>query len=558
MDRSPAFGIVVLAVFVGLAVLSVAAGGLAVSEDEPSANELTTTAAQAFDQSPLQNATVVTEDGLTISLSRTETVVNTPVTLAASGADDGEWTVTDPAGDSLDIRAGRAGTVSVQPERPGNHTVRFATEDAVVTATFSARERTAGIEEFAPRLHFHEDGPYRPTRIEAIVENAVLRQADTGTVDSEPTIFDIANRDGSYYLELEGSQEEFPAFQAAFSPTIYANHIPNVSFEGDTYDMYQYWFIYTYDPKHSFARLGDHQADVEQASILVDQDGDPAYVAPAAHGGMAIAPYDQFAEDGRVNLYPEHRSHATYLRDSSQFVGNDLQVYEYWTDDSAACHEVADFESTFYSEFTGSAETWNPDGDGGTPYELIELTGGELWASYEGGFAAAPGSITGPHQRTEFEEPSDRLVDGCPDHEHVVGSITVDSVTIDDGAGEVSSTVENQGGKPHEFWVSVEADESVLAAEPVAVGTTRWASVHGTNSTTLSFETETEDLSVELWLHPPDTREAFDRKDSVAIEDGAVADADRELPRWLQVGMGVLVVTAGSWLYERRRRRLIG
>lgn len=486
-----------------------------------------------------------------IRLSRSSTVVGTPVTAGLADGSDGAWALVAPAGSDASLRENR-GAVTVQPDVTGSYELRAETDGGEYSATFTARERTDLVERFAPRIHFHEDAPYRPTRLEALVENAQLRRGDGDVVDETPTLLDLAGRDDSHYLSLQGSQSEYPEFQQAFDPTVYANHVPNVTFEGETYDVVTYWLVYSFDPKHGFARFGAHQGDVEWVSVLVD-DGEGEYVVPATHGGLTIAPYEQWAEDGRLDVYPEHRSHATYLRDSSSFDGNDLQVYEFWSDGSAACDAVATFESTFYSEWTGDAESWHPstagDGEGAIEYDVVELTGDEVWASYEGGLAESPGSITPPHDRTEFTDPGASFEGACRDRNKVRGSLSVDSFDLESGEGVAEVTVENSGGVPHEFWVTAETDE-VLAAEPVRVGTSRWETVGMTNSTELRFETDTDDLSVELWLHPPETRVDGDREDAVTVEDGTPQESDG-LSRWLLVTLGVAGVAAVSYGWER-------
>jgi len=75
-----------------------------------------------------------------------------------------------------------------------------------------------------------------------------------------------------------------------------------------------------------------------------------------------------------------------------------------------------------------------------------------------------------------------------------------------------------------------------------------------TNSTELRFETDTDDLSVEIWLHPPETRVEGDREDAVRIEDGSPQESDG-LSRWLLVTLGVAGVVAVSYGWERNLTR---
>jgi hypothetical protein len=383
----------------------------------------------------------------------------------------------------------------------------------------------------------------------ALAENANLRRGSGELVTEGPlTAFDLAGRDDSHYLELPDSRSAYSTYEAAFEPTIYANYVPNVTFEGEQYAAINYWFVYTFDPKHGFARFGAHQADVEWTTLLL-QDGDPVWAFPAAHGAETRAPYEQWAgADGRLDLYPEARSHATYLRNTAAFDGAGYQVY-------GSCGEVARFESTFHSEHTGSAETWSHDGSTGTEYTLVELTGNESWASYAGGFSNSPSSITGPHQRGHFDEPAGALDGACPDHERVEGSLTVDDVTTSDDGGTVDVTVANDGGTPHEFWVTVESTNgTVLGAESVRVGTTRWSLVSGEASATVSFEGTASNLTAQLWLHPPETRREADHVESTQIvENGEVVAGGFSLPFGVPIAGGVAVVVLSAHLYRRWR-----
>jgi hypothetical protein len=496
-------------------------------------------------------ATQSSEDPVEIRRSRADTVVNTPVTLDAVGEfDSHEWTVIDrPAGSNAQLRNVTTGVVSLQPDRPGEYVVRVRADGRTGRIAFDARAQTAVIAAYAPRLHFHPETTYQPTRVEALFENADLRRAGGDSVTEGPlTAFDLANRSDSHYLDLQGSRSAYPDYQEAFDPTVYANYVPDVTFEGEQYAAINYWFVYTFDPKHGFARFGAHQGDVEWTTVLL-QDGEPAYAFPAAHGAETRVPYDQWAgADGRLDLYPEHRSHATYLRNTSAFDGAGYQVY-------GDCGELARFESTFHNEHTGSAETWSPDGERGTEYTLVELTGNESWASYAGGFSDGPGSITGPHQRGIFEDPDGALAAACPDHEQVRGALAVDGVSVSDDGGTVDVTVTNDGGKPHEFWVTVERpDGTVLGTESVRVGTTRWSLVNGEASTTVAFDGNASNLTAELWLHPPETRRDADRVDSAQIvEDGEVVAGGFELPFGAVVLAGVAAVVLTGHLYRRWR-----
>lgn len=478
---------------------------------------------------------------LTAESSRSSTVVGAPVWVRASGGSAAiEWTVRDaPEGSEATIRDRSARVTSIRPDEPGSY-VLAATDDESATLEFEVDPRSAIVERFAPQIHFHEETEYRPTRLEALVENARLRR-DGETVVSEPTVFDLAGRDDSHYLELRGDESDYPTYQEAYSPTVYANVTPETEYGGETYAAVTYWFVYTYDPKHGFASFGAHQADVESMVVLIDDDGRDAYVAAAAHGGMTIVLFEQAVSEGtHPDIYPEHRSHATFLRDTSAYDGDGYQTYSFWSDADADCGSINALESTFHSEWTGSNETWSHDESEGSGYQLVELTGTEVWTDYEGGLSDEPGSIQIPHRRQHYHDPGGRMADrGCPDHEQVSGVIEREDHVIDDGeAATVTVTVTNEGGKPHSFWVTVEpagddtetADNDPLALERVRVGTANPSLFGSGRSRSVTIEVEPpvaeRELVAELWLHPPDVRRPHDLADAtvpfrVANEDGS-------------------------------------
>jgi len=560
-SRGVRFGVVAAGVVLALVVLS---GAVATSSSAgPSTASTAGLSADATTTTPLAGDTptaggapsLATQQGangsVEIRRSRAETVVNTPVTLETVGDfERHEWGIVDaPAGSEATLRNVTAGVVSLQPDQPGEYEVQVSADGETGHVAFTARAQTAVLAEYAPRLHFHPETTYQPTRIEALAENANLRRAGGELVAERPlTAFDLAGRDDSHYLELPDSRSEYSTYEESFEPTLYANYVPNVTVDGEQYAAINYWFVTTFDPKHGFARFGAHQADVEWTTLLL-QDGDPVLAFPAAHGAETRVPYEQWAgADGRLDLYPESRSHATYLRNTAAFDGEGYQVY-------GSCGEVARFESTFHNEHTGNAETWSPDGSTGTEYTLVELTGNESWASYAGGFSNSPASITGPHERGHFDDPAGALDGTCPDREQVEGSLTVEAVELTDDGGTVDAAVANDGGKPHEFWVTVEdANGTVLGAESVRVGTTRWSLVSEEATVTVPFDGNASDVTAELWLHPPETRQEADRVASTqVVENGEVVAGGVFLPFGVPIVGGVAVVVLGAQLYRRRR-----
>lgn len=463
---------------------------------------------------------------LTVEASRSSTVVGTPVSVRASGGSGAyEWSVREsPDGSEATVRDSSGQVTSVTPDTSGSYVVELSSGGESADVSFEVGQRTDLVDRFAPRLHFHQDTEYKPTRLEALVENSHLRSGDQ-TVTESPSLFDLSGRDSSHYLELQGSESDYPGYQEAYPPTVYANVVRGTDYDGTTYDAVVYWFVYTYDPKHGFAGFGAHQGDVESLVVLVDDSGEGAYLVPNTHGGMTILPFEQAASDGtHPDVYPEHRSHVSFLRDTGEYDGDGFQTYSFWSDASADCGALDSTASAFHSEWTGSSETWAHDGSADTEYELVELTGDEVWSDYAGGLSDEAGSITIPQQRNQYDDPGSRAASrGCPDHEQVSGQIAYNSHQVDSQAGSAVVGVEitNDGGKPHPYWVTIaHADGGAVASRQVRVGTANPSVFDDgqTRSETIEFEPPSgaSELVAELWLHPPDVRRNHDFEDETS------------------------------------------
>ncbi|MDZ7731233.1 MAG: hypothetical protein U5K37_10365 [Natrialbaceae archaeon] len=472
-----------------------------------------------------------------ITVSRTTTVTGAPVTIQVPpGREPVGWEVRSaPAGSTADIHDTAARTTSIRPDVPGSYRLGHSRSNESVVVT--VENRSAIVETYAPILHFHEDGEYRPTRLEAIVENARLR-TEAGIVTENMTVFDLAGRDDSHYLDLRPGTGEQPhilpigdrdlahylglaedepqyqTYQAAYPPTVYANVAPT-TYEGEAYTAITYWYIYTWDPKTGFAKFGTHQGDVESTVVLVDSAGEPAFVAPYGHGGATMAPFETVETTAtHPHLFVERGAHATYLVETARFDGDGGQVYAHWSDSDAGCGDLIAFQSLFHSERTGSADRLDP-----AEYDLIELTGTEVWADYEGGVTDAPGSITIPHQRAHYTDAGADLEHrGCPVHEERSGWLEITDYETTDGTVTLEVTVGNDGGKPHEFWVTVvDGEGSTLASQSVPVGT-KSSRLFGDPVRTVSIEVtvdeSVETVTPELWLQPPSVRSEVDYLDA--------------------------------------------
>lgn len=451
-------------------------------------------------------------------------MVEAPVTVRAiNESDEFHWTVLDaPKGSEAEFHDSSEKVTSISPDKPGKYTIEVTSGNDAEQLSFKAEPRSDLIEEYAPRLNFHKDAEYRPTRIEALVNNSVLKK-DGEIVEENPTLFDLEDRDSSHYIELEGDDSYYPTYQEDYPETVYANVNRNTEYLGENYIGITYWFIYTYDSKHGFSSFGSHQADVESTMILLDpNEKNPVFVGSAAHGGITIVPFEQVAKDNRIDLYPEHKAHSSYLRDTSKYEGDGFQVYSFYLDSSSNSGSHDRILSAFHSDWTGSANRWTP-----RDYQLIELTGNEVWSTYRGGLDKKPESITPPHQRGQYKDQGTHMEErGFPNHEQVQGTISLNDYSTNEDSRTVDVTVANEGGKPHEFWVTIETENgNILDKKSLRVGTESPCFLtlglmggSKTREVELEFDTladENRDLSVELWLHPPKTRLSNDFEDKI-------------------------------------------
>ena len=446
-----------------------------------------------------------------IRLSRTQTVVGSPVTL--QGPDGVTWELeTSPPGSDAEFHDATRSTTSIRPDVDGQYIVAADLEDGRERVRFQADTRSDLIERYAPRLHFHPDTEYRPTRIEAILDHAELRRTDDPaqqppvpgsdyprrrleddphdgeTVADAPTVFDLNGRDDSHYLYLPGDRAEYATYQEAYPPTLYAS-VTETTFRGETYTAIVYWHFLVFDPKHGLAQFFEHQADLESVIVLVGDDG-PEWFAAAQHGSGEYRRWDATPTDGtHPQIYLEKGAHASMLRNSSRYDGDGFLVQGYYLGNDSPFSEDTETDPVFsllHTDETGSSEVWSHDDTVDTAYQLVPLVGNEVWATYEGGFAADPGSITGPHQRQQYVDPGGWIADRpYPDYEHVDATGDVYTATTDGDTLTVEVGVKNWGPKPHPYWASIEAkppnhewesdQTQLLADERFRVGTDREA-----------------------------------------------------------------------------------
>lgn len=503
-----------------------------------------------------------------IRQSRERTVVGSPVTFRGPEGVAWELTASPPDSDA-ELHDPTARTTSLRPDAPGRYVVSAVLEDGRRTAAFRADERSALIDRYAPKFHFHPETEYRPTRIEAMLEHAELRRTDDParnppipggdyprdrleddphdgeTVADPPTVFDLAGRDDSHYLHLPEERDAYSTYQKSYPPTIYAS-VTETTFRGETYTAVVYWPFLVFDPKHGLASFFEHQADLESVVVLVGEDG-PEWFAAAQHGYGEFRRWAAAPTDGtHPEVYVERGAHASLLRNSSRYDGDGFLLQGYYVGDASPFSAGAETDpvlSLLHTDETGSAEVWAPDGDGDTAYQLVPLVGNEVWASYEGGFAADPGGITGPHQRDQYVDPGGWIADRpFPDYEHVDATGEVYAATVEAGALTATVGVKNWGPKPHPYWATIEAkppgadwsDARLLADERFRVGTDREAFAEvaaGGRRVGNTEETRREltvalpagyddewDLRLQVWSYRAGVRTEQDFHDEVSIE----------------------------------------
>lgn len=510
-----------------------------------------------------------------LRISRTRTVVGAPVTVQAPA--DVQWTLERaPRGSEAELHEPDSPTTSVRPDEAGRYVVAADLEDGRERVSFRTDERSALVERYAPKLHFHAETQYRPTRIEAMLDHAELRRTDEPaqhppvpggayprkrveddphdgeTVVADPTVFDLSNRDGSHYLYLPDDRSEYRTYHEAYPPTLYAS-VTETTFRGETYTAIVYWHFLVFDPKHGLAGFFEHQADLESVIVLVGDDG-PEWFAAAQHGYGEFRRWAATPRDGtHPHIYLEKGAHASMLRNSNRYDGDGFLVQGYYLGNDSPFSNDTETDPVFtvvHTDETGSSEVWSHDDAEDVTYDIVPLVGTEAWSSYEGGFAADPGGITGPHQRHQYAEPGGWIADRpFPDHEHVDATVDVYTATVEGEALSVHVGVKNWGPKPHPYWVSVEAkppsaewtDARLLADERFRVGTDREAVARvdaGGRRVGHTQETRREltmglpdaygpdwDVRVQGWSYPAAVRTAEDFHDEQTIDPDGVGVA---------------------------------
>ncbi len=406
--------------------------------------------------------------------------------------DEYEWEVVDGDDDQLlhqsttqldDKISHDARATSFRPTSPGSYTIE-ATVDGEVERTIEVNVEEEGsyldgksrhelLQEFAPVYNFHPDEEFYPTRYEAYVEASRLF-SDKGLLDlddnlvKDATLFDIAENYSITVDELVGSKSirttaasvnvdptwgddvtyQEDVVEDAYPETIYGSIHEGVKFEGETYTAIGYWAVYIKDPKPDDAtreqKVARHTGDQEPIFVLVDQNGDPEWIAAQQHKGGEIRRWDRVETvNNRPTLYIGEGSHPSFFAPShnhtTELLLNDNSENRYLYQQQYFCGKggspsvlcgandagepevaslgpVASYEDPVMSASTSTGEQWKPAVASGTipsdrTYEVTFLSGDEGWGEFEGDFYRYPDLVGSKSRKGSVPTQLDRWSD---------------------------------------------------------------------------------------------------------------------------------------------------
>ncbi|WP_158224012.1 VWA domain-containing protein [Halorubrum salipaludis] len=467
--------------------------------------------------------------------------------------------LSDAAPDSLphDARA-----TSFRPTEPGVYEIRAVVDgsDTYTAHIRVDREETpvAGqnaqelVQQHAPVLNFHPNERYYPTRYEAYVENSDLRtdvKRPDFTLIEGVTLTDIGvdyapNRgsiirdprratdrttthEENYLSPQTRGDDEHETYQQTvvadyYPETVYASVHENVFFDGEEYTAIGYWMVYIHDPKpegEASSAVAAHTGDQEPVFVLVDDDGDPQWIAAQQHKGGELRSWERVETvEDRPVLYVAEGAHSNFLgpkgADGDEPVSEpDPPDVEYLYQDQFLCDgdrsrlrgcdgagdagELPDRRAAaLYADptadgFSASGDRWVPEvatnGGGDETYEITRLTGNESWSEYEGAIYRFPGrdapllpSPQGkiPMQQDRWETDSEadisltRYIDSRADPEEQI-EIHPDRDQIDGEIADIGETsyalngtpnaqeitIENTGFKPQNYAITTRSDK---------------------------------------------------------------------------------------------------
>ncbi len=400
---------------------------------------------------------------LSLVASRSTVPVGGTLSVRAEG-DTGtqpDWEIAKaPAGSDATLRTHNRQTVTFRPDEAGSYTIQASASGT--DASGQVTIQTAGtaklnlLRTYAPRIHYDAEELYRPTRYEAFVKHARLEdfgQADT----NQPTMFDLADRSDAWELDLRGSESDFPSYDDQYPPTVYGSVHESVQFRGERYTAVTYWLFYIYDPKNpeGISQLIAHQSDLETVTILL-QDGEPKWVGASQHHGGELREWSKTPKQGsHIDIYPAVGAHSNYFRNTEKFGGEGIPGQNQFV---FASSMTTTLFNAGYADHTGNDRSLTATGEGDGRYQVVPLTGSEIWATYDGAFGPNDNEGKVPMQRDRWAQPGAWMESHLPaDEKQVGGTITTTSFEMGD-TGPLTANVQlrNPGPKPHTLWVILE------------------------------------------------------------------------------------------------------
>jgi hypothetical protein len=484
-----------------------------------------------------------TEEPLRLQPSRRQTVAGSPIYLNASGSGV-EYTFgvdQSPVGSDHQLRRHGASVAVFRPETVGEYTLR-ATADtgATATTTVTVESRDTLIDEYAPRYYYDSAEEYRPTRYEAALENAVLiddSELGDPVLEESPTMLDLQTYQGGPVVDLQGGESDYQDYQTDYPPTIYASVNESVTYRGERYTALTYWAFYTYDPKSDgISSLLSHESDLETVSVLLNESG-PQWVAASQHFGGELREWNKPPRSGtHLHVYPAVGAHSSFLANTGRFSGDGFLPQLQFANLGGATL----LPGTSYRDYTGNDTVFASTTDADQQYDIVPLTGNEVWRDFNGGFGDAADEGPVPMQRQRWNDLGNWIAESVyPDEEQRGATFDSLSVSPADDNLTVTAEIENTGYKPHEFTVYAFSkptnqtwtaeNRSYLGQFHVPVGTNQAVPVTGvlnqSGSTSGAY-----DVSVSISLYPTRTTEREDIEDRTVVEDAYTVSGESPPP----------------------------
>lgn len=339
---------------------------------------------------------------------------------------------------------------------------------------------------YAPILRYVRETEYFSTRYEAYVGNSkwgglvgwakCIRGCSLTMSDLQTSPEDD--------IELKGEVSDFLGYDDDYRATVYTS-ISQTKFRGEQYTAVTYWMFYIHDPKSGelIDSIAVHNSDTETVVILFD-GREPRYIGASQHFGGTWMSWEKAPKAGnRPIIYPAVGAHSNYFVNTKNYSGDGILAQRQFIR-----RESTSTDYVRYADRTGADIVLNPEGAADRQYQLLHLTGDEIWANYRGSLSE---DITAriPMQRGErwnnpggwMESNLVRMVDQIEAH------VKMRPLSFQSNQTHVRvqlwlSNYHAYGGlKPHTFWSVIEAkpagDEwtdaarQILLVEPIPLST---------------------------------------------------------------------------------------